>query len=82
MSSASLQQFFLWCTVINYGLLILWWVIVLLPHTWIYRLSSKGLRLTEEQFDACNFQGIVFYKLAIILFNLVPYIALRIVASG
>jgi hypothetical protein len=34
--------------------------------------------VTEEQFDGFNLQGIILFKIAIILFNLVPYIALRI----
>jgi hypothetical protein len=32
-----------------------------------------------EQFGAINFAGIALYKLGILLFNLVPYVALRIV---
>ena len=36
--------------------------------------------LSTEQFDTVNFAGIVLYKVGILLFNLVPYIALRIVA--
>jgi hypothetical protein len=81
MGAAGLQQFFLWCTVINYCLLILWFVIMRLPHAWIYNLSGKPFRLSEEQFDAYNLVGIITYKLAIVLFCLVPYIALRIVGS-
>ena len=40
---------------------------------------SKWFRLPSEQFDAINFAGIVFFKVGVILFNLVPYVALRIV---
>jgi len=32
-----------------------------------------------EQFDAIHYAGMTVFKLGIILFNLVPYIALRIV---
>ena len=80
MNLIQLQQFLLWCTMINYALLILWWIILLLPHKWIYNLSGRPLKLTSEEFDKCNFTGIVFYKLGIILLFLVPYIAVRIVA--
>ena len=79
MSQATIQQALLWCTVINYCVLILWRVIFLLPHQWIYKLAGAPFRLSDEQFDAYNLVGLMFYKLAIILFNLVPYIALRIV---
>jgi len=79
MSTTNLQQFFLWCTVINYGLLILWWVIFSLKHEWIYVLAGKRFKMSPETFDAHNLVGIIFYKICIILFCLVPYIALRIV---
>jgi hypothetical protein len=40
----------------------------------------RWLRLSAEQFDAINYGGILLFRMGIILFNLVPYIALRIVA--
>ena len=79
MSSEAVRDALLWCTVMNVGLLAVWSILCLLPHEWIYRLTSKCFRITEEQFDAINFGGIVFYKVSIFLFNLVPYVALRIV---
>jgi hypothetical protein len=69
----------LWCTVINYGLLLLGVAIIALPHEWMYRLSERLFRLSAEQFDAFAYGSIVLYKTGILLFNLVPYIALLIV---
>lgn len=74
-----LRNFFLWCTVINYLVLIVWALLILLPHQWMYRLWSKWFHLPVEQINAINFAGLAVYKLGIILFNLVPYIALQIV---
>ena len=79
MSIDVVRNFFLWCAVINYFVLVLWFFLLVFPHQWLYRLWGKWFRLTAEQFDAINFGGIAFYKLGILLFNLVPYIALRIV---
>ena len=73
------RNFFLWCTVINYLVLAVWFLLLVLPHQWFYRLWGKWLRLATEQFDVINFAGIALYKLGILLFNLVPYVALRIV---
>jgi hypothetical protein len=78
MSIDVVRQFLLWCTVINYGILLLWAVLLLLPHGWLYWLWGRWFRLAPEQFDAMNFAGLALYKLGILLFNLVPYIALRI----
>jgi hypothetical protein len=70
----------LWCALINYGLLLVWFLLLALPHQWLYRLWGRWFRLSTEQFDTVNFAGIVLYKVGVLLFNLVPYIALRLVA--
>jgi hypothetical protein len=72
------RSFLLWCTVINYAVLLIWFLLYVLPHKWLYRLLGRWFRLTEEQFDLLNFAGIVVYKLGIILFNLVPLVALYV----
>jgi hypothetical protein len=79
MSIETVRHFLLWCTVINFGLLLVWNLLFLLPHGWLYRLWGRWFRLSAEQFDAINCAGIILYKMLIILFNLVPYIALLIV---
>jgi hypothetical protein len=70
----------LWCAIMNFGLLAVWSLLFVLPHEWFYRLWSRWFLLSTEQFDTVNFAGIVFYKVGILLFNLIPYIALRIAA--
>ena len=71
----------LYCTLINYALLILWYVIMMLPHEWIYKLSCGNLAVTAAEFDKINFIGIVVYKMAVILFNLVPCLVLYVVGD-
>ena len=36
--------------------------------------------MSPEHFDAIHYAGMAFYKLAVIVFNLVPWIALQLVA--
>jgi hypothetical protein len=79
MSIAIARSVLLWCTVINYAVLMTWFLLLVLPHGWLYRLCSRWFRLTAEQFDALNLGGLMVYKLGIALFNLVPLIALYIV---
>ena len=79
MSINVVRNALLWCAAINYVLLMVWFLLFVLPHQWFYRLYARWFRLTAEQFDAINFTGIALYKLGILLFNLVPYVALRIV---
>ena len=68
-----------WCAVINVGLL-LWWVLFLtLAHDFAYRFHGKWFKLSVEKFDAIHYAGMLFFKVCIFLFNIVPYLALRIV---
>ena len=69
-----------WSTLINYAVLILWFVFLSLGHDWMYRLHGKWFTLSTEAFDAIHYASMAFYKLCIFLFLLVPYLALRIVS--
>ena len=66
------------CAVINYGILIVWFLVFVLAHDWIYLLHGQWFRFSVEQFDMLHYAGMAIYKLGIILLNVVPYIALRI----
>jgi hypothetical protein len=68
----------LWCGIINYAILLLWVALVLLTPRFL-RSAGRLFRLPAEQFDAIQYGLLALYKVGIILFNLVPYIALRIV---
>ena len=68
-----------WSTVINLGILLWWFVFISLAHDWTYRFHSKWFRLSEENFDTIHYAGMALFKIGIFLFNLAPYLALRIV---
>ena len=79
MTVETLREVLLWCTIINYGVLLLWFLFFWLGHDRMFRWHSRWFRLSLEQFDACHYASMSIYKMGIILFNLVPCIALRIV---
>ena len=70
-----------WCCIINIGLLLWWFLIILLAHNWIYRIHRKWFKISEETFDTIHYTGIALFKIAIFVFNIVPYIALRIIGQ-
>lgn len=72
------RNMLLWCAVINLGLLMLWFLFFTLAHDWMYRWHGKWFNLSVERFDAIHYTGMVFFKLCILLFNIVPYCALLI----
>ena len=69
-----------WCTIINWGILLLWVIFLRLGHDFTYNMHSKWVRVPAEEFDVIHYKGMAHYKIGITLFNLVPYLALRIVA--
>jgi hypothetical protein len=79
MSLDSARSFFLWCSVINYGLLLVWFGLVMTGREWLYRFWARWFPVPREQLDALNFAGMLLYKIGIILFNLVPCIALYLI---
>ncbi len=68
-----------WCAVINLGLLLWWFLFFMLAHDWMYRIHGKWFKLPVERFDALHYAGMAFFKICILLFNIVPYLAIRIV---
>jgi Family of unknown function (DUF6868) len=74
-----LRDALLWCTVIDYGVLVVWFLFFILAHDSMHRLHGRWFRLSVEQFDALHYADMAVYKIGIILFNVVPYVALRIV---
>jgi len=74
-----IRHFFLWCTVINYIVLIIWFLVFIYAHDNLYRLHNKWFRLTPEQFDATHYAAMSVYKIGILLLNLIPFIVLFII---
>jgi hypothetical protein len=54
-------------------------LVFVLARDWIYGMHSKWYPISSEQFNAINYAGIAFYKILVLVFILVPYIALRII---
>ena len=80
MSIDLLRNALLWCAVINYGVLLVWFLFFVLAHDWMHRLHGRWFNLSIEQFDVLHYAGMSLYKIGILLLNLVPWIALEIAA--
>ena len=72
--------FLLWCTILNYLVLLLWFAVFSLAHEWMSKLHGRWFRLTMAQFDALHYGAMAAYKVGVLLLNLVPLVALHIVA--
>ena len=78
MTLTFLYQFLLWCSLINYAVLTMWFFVFMVARERIYRLHSIWFRLSPSQFDAIHYAGMSFYKLSVLLFNIAPCLAIRL----
>jgi len=76
MTTDELLGFLLRCAAINYAILLTWFGVFVFAHDWVYRMHTRWFRITPESFDAVNYGGVAVYKIGIILFCIVPAIAL------
>jgi hypothetical protein len=79
MSVESAQGFLLWCLVVNYDILLLWFLVFWFGHDWILKLHSRWFQMSKERFDGIHYVCMAIYKVGILLFNLSPYVALRLI---
>lgn len=80
MNPRLLSEFLLWSTILNYLVLLIWFAAFSLAHEWMFKLHGRWFHLTAAQFDALHYGAMAAYKVGILLLNLVPLIALNIVA--
>ena len=76
-----LCAFFMWCTIINAGLLILMSLILTFAGDWTYRLHAKWFPMPRETFNAVIYSFLGLFKIVFLVFNLVPCVALLIMKS-
>ncbi|MEA5115229.1 MAG: hypothetical protein VB050_14510 [Geobacteraceae bacterium] len=79
MTLEMIRSMLAWCTVIDLGVLVAWFLLFTLAHDLMYRIHGKWFRMEEKTFDAVHYSGMALFKLGILIFNLVPYIVLRII---
>ena len=76
----TLTAFFGWTTVINLVFLAVSTIIVIAMRETISRYHGKMFGLESADLSRAYFQYIAQYKIAIIVFSLTPYIALKLMA--
>ena len=79
-SIETLTTFFGWTSVINIVMLMFALIFLTLMRSSIATIHSKLSGLSEADLSRAYFQFLAQYKTAIIVFNFVPYLALKIMA--
>ena len=78
ISIAVMREFLGWCSVINVGLLLLSSILVIAIRKTAVRMHGKMFNLDEKFLCQAYFTYLGQYKIAILIVNIVPYFALKI----
>ena len=78
MDVETVRAFLGWCTLINWVLLLVWWAMFSLAGDWMYGLHGKWFKISRQAFDVTHYAGMGLFKLLVLVFNLAPYLALRL----
>lgn len=76
----TLTTFFGWCSVINIGVLVFSTIALVAMKGPISTVHSKLFGISQEKLPAAYLQYLGSYKIAIFIFNVVPYFALKLMS--
>lgn len=80
MDITTVRTFFLWCTIINAILLTGSSLVCIFASDSIYPIHSRLFKVSRESFNTMFYSFIGLYKILWMVFNLVPWLALLIIA--
>ena len=78
MDTRTLTSFFMWCTIINGAVLLLFGLLCLLAPDWLYRTQQRWFPIPRDAYNIIIYCFLAAFKIFYIVFSLVPYIALLI----
>ena len=79
MDMPTLTMFFMWCTIINGGILMLWTMFFVFAPDFVYRVQSKWFPIPRETYNVVVYAFLGAFKIVFIVFNIVPYITLLMI---
>ncbi len=79
MNIQKLKAFFMWCTIINGGLLVLAFIVGIVGLDLVYSVHCKLFQIPRESLNVVYYSFLGLYKIVWLVFNAVPYVALLII---
>jgi len=76
MNIEQLTEFFKCLTIINVGLFMINAVLIILMRKLVCKMHGKMFGITEENIAIILYSWLGLYKIMILIFNIVPYVAL------
>lgn len=82
MTIFQIREMLGWCSLINFVLLWISFILLVLMRGWVYKVHSRFFPITESQFNIAAYSFMGGYKLLVWVFNIVPWIALCIMTQN
>ena len=82
MSLKTLKTFFFWMTVINFLILVISTVGVVMVTQEMKVIHSQMFHVPSDELSQIYLEYLAWYKLLWMIFNLVPYISLRVMLAN
>ena len=79
MEAQEIRKLLGWCSAINIGVLMVWFLAFVLARDFVFRIHTRWVKIPEERFDEIHYTMMGYYQLVVFVFYLIPYLALRIV---
>lgn len=57
--------------------LLIWFISYLIAPDWMFQMNAKWFNIDQRDFELINYFGVGFLKITILLFFLIPYLAIR-----
>jgi len=80
MDLQTLCTFFMWCTIINGGILIFWVLTQMIMPSLLYRTQGAFFPVEKGKFNPIFYLFMGIFKIFFIVFNLVPFVVLLIIS--
>ena len=79
LTKENVRKFLGWCSVINIAFLMYWIGALTLGKEFVFQIHTWWFDIPHDRFNEIHYNMMGYFKLAIILFNVTPYLVLRFV---
>jgi len=69
------------CFLGGMALLMVWFAWLVFAGDWVYQVHSRWFQIPRQSFDAIHYAGMAVTKIAIIVFFLLPWAAIKLTAG-
>ena len=80
MELNQLTEFMGWCAIVNIGFITVIALFLLICKNFVMHSHQLMFKISDESLEKIYFKFLAHYKLVVIVFNIAPYMALKLMA--